>query len=54
MQALCVQALHDFGYGFPADVHQEVLVFVEQVAPELDVESVGLPHVEEILGVVAI
>jgi hypothetical protein len=49
VQALGVQALQDFAYGFPADVHQEVLVFVEQVAPELDVESVGLSHVEEVL-----
>ena len=54
MQALGVEAFQDLGYGLLADIHHEVLVFVKQVAPELDVQPVGLSHVEEILGVVAI
>ena len=54
MQPFSVQTFQDFSYCFLANIHRKILVFVQQVASELDIKPVRFPHVEEILRAVAI
>lgn len=53
-QSFRVELLGHFADDFPALVYHKVLVFVQEIAAEFDVETVGFPDKEEILRVVAI
>jgi hypothetical protein len=54
MQTLGVETANDLRYGLLADIHQEILTPVQQVAAEFHIKPIWLADVEEVLRIIAI